>query len=96
MDTLKIHNPARVRIALMKERRSSNRGLSHRVLIPGQRRSGPPPIADSGSFVPVKIQGGPQIPATDQRIELRLPDGIAIILTGTGSVSAVQSILSIL
>ncbi|MFA5817636.1 MAG: hypothetical protein WC865_18700 [Bacteroidales bacterium] len=96
MDIRKIRNPALVRLTGIKEHRASNHELSNRVLIPGKRQSEPPANVESGSFVPVKILGDPQIHTTDQRIELRLPDGIEIILTGTGSLSAVQSILSIL
>jgi len=96
MDILKIRTPQVFRLTGFKERKASNHGLSHRVLIPGKRQSEPPANVESGSFVPVKILGDPQMHTTDQRIELRLPDGIEIILTGTGSLSAVQSILSIL
>ena len=96
MDIRKIRNPALVRLTGIKEHRASNHGLSHRVYRPGKRQPKPPANSASGGFVPVKILGDPQMHTTDQRIELRLPDGIAIILTGSGSLSAVQSILSIL
>jgi hypothetical protein len=96
MDIRKIRNPVLVRLTGIKEHRVSNHELSHRVLIPGKRQPEPTVSAVSGCFVPVKITGDTQVHTSDQRIELRLPDGIEIILTGTGSLSAVQSILSIL
>jgi hypothetical protein len=96
MDIHKHRNPELARLT-GKKAVSTNigRGFRNRFLSgkkPGQTSL----IPVSGSFVPVKINGDPQVFASDQRIELRLPDGIEIILTGTGSLSAVQSILSIL
>jgi hypothetical protein len=96
MDIRKVRNPELARLtgqkALSVGIRRRFRGNFLAAKKPDKVSS--PPV--SGSFVPFTITGGPQVHTSDQRIELRLPDGIEIILTGTDSLSAVQSILSIL
>lgn len=96
MDINKLRNPELARLTGQKAINADiRRGFRHSFL-PGRKPELTSLLPVSGGFVPVKITGEPQVFTTDQRIELRLPDGIEIILTGTGSLSAVQSILSIL
>jgi hypothetical protein len=61
----------------------------------------PKPKMRVPEFAPVKLSGtnyrNPQYSdsVSDQRIEIHLPDGISIILTGADSLSAARDILSI-
>jgi len=96
MDIRKVRNPELARLTGQK---TINAVIRRRFQDNSTAVKKPAPttiVPISGSFVPFTITGVPQVLTTDQRIELRLPDGIEIILTGTGSLSAVQSILSIL
>lgn len=96
MDIRKVRNPELARLAGQKAISAGIRRGFRNSYLAGKRPALISEVPVSGSFVPFTITGGPQVHTTDQRIELRLPDGIEIILTGTGSLSAVQSILSIL
>jgi len=61
----------------------------------------PKPKTGVPEFAPVKLSGNDYQDTkssdslSDQRIEIHLPDGINIILSGTDSLSAARSILSI-
>lgn len=96
MDIRKIRNPELARLTSQKTMSAGIRRRFRDSFLAAKKPHLTSSLPISGSFVPFTITGGPQVLTTDQRIEIRLPDGIEIILTGTGSVSAVQSILSIL
>ena len=96
MDIRKVRNPELVRLTGQKALRAGIRRRFRDSFLAAKKPDPTSSLPVSSSFVPFTITGGPQVNTTDQRIELRLPDGIEIILTGTGSLSAVQSILSIL
>ncbi|TSA33496.1 MAG: hypothetical protein D4R64_14080 [Porphyromonadaceae bacterium] len=96
MDIHKLRNPELARLTGQRTILTDIRRGFRNKLVAFKRPEVLSAMPVSGSFVPFTITGGPQVQTTDQRIELRLPDGIEIILTGTGSLSAVQSILSIL